>query len=43
MASTDLSAEEAGAVVEAGDFSERRVALDDDEAALIARLRRLLR
>jgi hypothetical protein len=42
-ASTDLSTEEAGAVVESGEFSERRVALDDDEAALVARLRPLLR
>jgi len=41
-ASTDLSTEEAGAVVEAGEFSERRVALDDDEAALVGRLRLLL-
>jgi hypothetical protein len=38
-ASTDVSTEEAGAVVEAGEFSERRVGLDDDEAALVARLR----
>ena len=39
---SDLSTEEARAVVDAAEFSERRVSLDEDEAALVARLRSLL-
>jgi hypothetical protein len=41
-ASTDLSIEEAWAVVDAGDFTDPRVPLDDDETALVTRLRSLL-
>jgi hypothetical protein len=41
-ASTELSLDEARAVVAAGEFTHPRVALDDDEAALVSRLRSLL-
>jgi hypothetical protein len=41
-ASTDLSAEEAVVVVDAGEFTDPRVPLDDDETALVTRLRSLL-
>jgi hypothetical protein len=41
-ASTQLSQEEARAVVDAGDFTHPRVPLDDDETALVVRLRSLL-
>ena len=41
-ASTDLSTEEARAVVAAGEFTHPRVPLDDDERALVTRLRSLL-
>jgi hypothetical protein len=41
-ASTDLSAEEAAVIVAAGDFTHPRVELDDDESALVTRLRSLL-
>jgi hypothetical protein len=41
-ASTELSSEEALAVIDAGDFTDARVALDHDEMALVARLRPLL-
>jgi hypothetical protein len=41
-ASTNLSSEEASAVVDAGEFTHPRVALDDDESALVTRLRSLL-
>ena len=39
---TDLSGEEARAVVDAGDFTDPRVPLDEDETALVTRLRSLL-
>ncbi len=41
-ASTDLSSEEARAVVDAGDFTIPRVSLDEDETTLVTRLRSLL-
>lgn len=41
-ASTDLLNEEARAVVDAGDFTDPRVPLDEDETALVTRLRSLL-
>jgi hypothetical protein len=41
-ASTNLSSEEAAVVVDAGDFTHPRIALDDDESALVTRLRSLL-
>jgi hypothetical protein len=41
-ASTDLSYDEAGAVVDAGAFTHPRVPLDEDETALVRRLRSLL-
>ena len=41
-ASTDLSSEEARTVVDAGDFTDPRVPLDEDETALVTRLRSLL-
>ena len=41
-ASAQLSADEARAVVAAAEFTKPRVALDEDEAALVARLRSLL-
>lgn len=41
-ASTDLSNDEARAVVDAGQFTHPRVALDADETALVTRLRSLL-
>jgi len=37
-----VSTEEARAVVYAGDFTHPRVPLDDDESALVTRLRSLL-
>jgi hypothetical protein len=37
-----VSSEEARAVVDAGDFTHPRVPLDDDESALVTRLRSLL-
>ncbi len=42
-ASTHLSHDEARAVVDAGEFTDPRVPLDDDETALVIRLRSLLR
>jgi hypothetical protein len=41
-ASTDLSIEEALAVIDAAEFTHPRVALDDDETALVTRLRSLV-
>jgi hypothetical protein len=41
-ASTNLSVDEARVVIEAGEFTHPRVALDDDESALVSRLRSLL-
>jgi hypothetical protein len=41
-AATELSAEEARAVVDAGDFTHGRIPLDEDETALVTRLRSLL-
>jgi hypothetical protein len=41
-AATDLSDEEAAAIVAAGDFTHPRVELDEDEDALVTRLRSLL-
>jgi hypothetical protein len=41
-ASTDLSSEEARAVIDAGAFTDPRVPLDEDETALVTRLRSLL-
>ncbi len=40
-ASAGLSTDEAHAVIAAGEFVQARVALDEDEAALVARLRSL--
>lgn len=42
-ASTDLSNDEMLAIVRAGEFTHPRVALDDDETALVLRLRSLMR
>ena len=42
-ASTHLSHDEARAVVDAGEFTHPRLPLDDDETALVMRLRSLLR
>jgi hypothetical protein len=41
-ASTELSTEEAAAVVAAGEFTETRLPLDDDETELVTRLRSLV-
>ena len=41
-ASTNLSCEEARAVIDAGDFTDPRVPLDEDETAIVTRLRSLL-
>ena len=41
-ASTDLSSDEVRAVIDAGDFTGPRVPLDEDETALLTRLRSLL-
>jgi hypothetical protein len=40
--STELSPDEAPAVILAGEFTRPRVPLDDDETALVSRLRSLL-
>ena len=40
-ASTDLSVDEAQAVIEAGELTDPRVPLDEDETALVTRLRSL--
>ncbi len=42
VAQTELSADEAVAVIEIADLGQRRVPLDEDEAVLVARLRSLL-
>jgi hypothetical protein len=41
-ASTELSPDEASAVIVAGEFTDPRVPLDEDETALVSRLRSLL-
>lgn len=41
-ASTELSLDEARAVIVAGEFTHTRVPLDEDETALVSRLRSLL-
>jgi hypothetical protein len=41
-ASTDLSTEEAYAIVDAGEFACSRLPLDNDETDLVTRLRSLL-
>jgi hypothetical protein len=41
-ASTELSVDEARAVIEAAEFDQARVPLDQDESALVSRLRALL-
>ena len=41
-ASTELSLDEARAVIVAGEFSSSRVPLDEDETALVSRLRSLV-
>jgi hypothetical protein len=42
-ASTELSEDEARAVITAGEFTHRRVPLDEDESALVTRLGSLVR
>ena len=41
-ASTDVSVDEARAIIEAAEFDQARVPLDDDERELVSRLRALL-